>query len=199
MKAWAVVMLQLWKTSWPQRDRWRATSEQEVKWKLGKRDGGEDCVKHCLVTHIFLLIPFELIFFHQVECHLNVRHRAREGFSTPSPIVSLHSDHTHNSLVNLQLPAGHRGPRRLSPVHLFTTGSDPPPHRPHPNQGLQRGGKGKLNLLSRCSQAKRGPQMTSMDGDASLYIHPFRLVKAANVWEWCNNTGVFNHKQLITV
>lgn len=42
--------------------------------KAGKEGRGEDCVKHCLVMHIFLLIPFELIFFLQVECHLNVRH-----------------------------------------------------------------------------------------------------------------------------
>lgn len=59
----------------------------------------------------------------------------------------LHSDHTHKSAVSLQPPAAHRVPGRPSPAH-----SHPPPPPTHP---LQHAGKERVNVLSRCSQAKR--------------------------------------------
>lgn len=62
----------------------------------------------------------------------------------------LHSDHTHNRAVNLQPPAEYRGASHLS---LLTW--PPRPSRSHPTHCLQSAGREGVNLLSRCSQAKR--------------------------------------------
>lgn len=56
-----------------------AMSEQEAKGNLGTRAWGwaddrrEDSVKHPSVMHIFLLIPFEMIFLY--ECEPGCRHK----------------------------------------------------------------------------------------------------------------------------
>lgn len=50
-----------------------------------------------------------------------------QGFSMPRPhrLSALFRPHT-TAAVSLQCPAGHRGPRRRSPVRLFNTGTTLP-------------------------------------------------------------------------